>query len=289
MSAHPVFIIISVFCVAAARESKIDPIIIRGHHLHSCPTAEERLNAQQLITTEVRNILLDVRTVPQCGSGLWHRVAHLNMSDTSQHCPPSWSEYNSNGVRACGRPTTSTGTCPAEFYSAQNQYSHVCGRIIGYQVGSPAAFWPGRSLGNENFLDSIYVDGVSITHGMPRTHIWTYAAGTSAVPSTEAIANCPCLYDTNNADVIHPPSVIQSSYYCESGNAGNSTGPLYSSDPLWDGKQCEGRCCSDGLSPPWFSMTLPAPTTDDLEVRICADQDTQDEDNPISLLELYVQ
>ena len=63
---------------------------------------------------------------------------------------------------------------------------------------------------------------------------------------------------------------------------------LYGNDPLWDGKQCEGQCCSDGKSPPWFSVELTDPITDDIEVRICADESTTNEDTPVSLLELYV-
>ena len=64
-------------------------------------------------------------------------------------------------------------------------------------------------------------------------------------------------------------------------------GFFYSTDPLWDGKQCEGEryCCSNDKSPPCFSVQLPNPTSDDTEVRIiCGNQDTHDEDNPIALV-----
>ena len=66
-------------------------------------------------------------------------------------------------------------------------------------------------------------------------------------------------------------------------------GHLYSEDPLWDGEQCEGECCSNGKSPPWFSVELPNPTSDDIEVRICCGEGTQEDDTPIQLLEIYVQ
>jgi hypothetical protein len=42
-------------------------------------------------------------------------------------------------------------------------------------------------------------------------------------------------------------------------------------------------------SPPWFSVQLPTRTTDRIEVRICADESTSNEDTPIQLLEIYVQ
>ena len=53
------------------------------------------------------------------------------------------------------------------------QYDQVCGRITGYQIGHPESFVysPGRSI-NTN-----YVDGISVTHGSPRQHVWTFAAG----------------------------------------------------------------------------------------------------------------
>ena len=39
----------------------------------------------------------------------------------------------------------------------------------------------------------------------------------------------------------------------------------------------------------WFSVQLPAPTTDMIEVSICCDQDTMDEDTPVELIEIYMQ
>ena len=39
----------------------------------------------------------------------------------------------------------------------------------------------------------------------------------------------------------------------------------------------------------WFSIQLPAPTTDMIEVSICCDENTINEDTPIELIEMYVQ
>ena len=64
---------------------------------------------------------------------------------------------------------------------------------------------------------------------------------------------------------------------------------LYSNDKLWDGQQCEGTCCTGTKSPPWFSVQLHAPTTDAIEVSICCDQNTNDEDVSVELIETYVQ
>ena len=225
-------------------------------------------------------------TSSNCGPGQWYRVAHLNMSDPSQQCPSAWREYNNNGVRACGRLDTSVGDCQAASYPTNHRYSRVCGRAIDYQIGSPDAF------GNHAIsqpLDSYYVYGVSITHGTPRNHIWTYAAGLSEGGYGTQSVNCPCSKPTHFGNAL-PPSFVGDNYYCESGNPASTWTyyQLYGSDPLWDGEQYEGECCSNGKSPPWFSVELPNPITDDIEVRICRGREPGD-DSPIQVLELYIQ
>ena len=40
-----------------------------------------------------------------------------------------------------------------------------------YQKGTPDGFIP-----NSQSVDGIYVDGVSITLGLPHKYVWTYAA-----------------------------------------------------------------------------------------------------------------
>ena len=40
-------------------------------------------------------------------------------------------------------------------------------------------------------IDNSYVEGVSVTHGTPRNHIWTFAAGLSENSSTISLV-CPC-------------------------------------------------------------------------------------------------
>ena len=46
--------------------------------------------------------------------------------------------------------------------------------------------------------------------------------------------------------------------FCESGNQNNGhSATLFTDDPLWDGQQCEGTCCTGTNSPPWFSGVSP--------------------------------
>ena len=217
----------------------------------------------------------------QCGAGLWWRVAYLDMTEPSQQCPSAWREYNTSEVRACGRPESSTGSCAAVFYFPNCQYSRVCGRIIGYQVANPDAF----IIIKDNF-DGRDLDGVIISHG-EQDHIWSFAAGVTEESSGYRPYNCPC----SPAAGPQPPENVGDNYFCESGNPTDrfEEGRLYSSDRLWDGQQCEGSCCEGTQSPPWFSVQFPAPTTDMIEVSICCDQGTTDEDTPVELIEIYVQ
>ena len=252
-----------------------------------CQTHQERQSAIHSLKESISEIVSQYMIVPECGEGVWFRVAYLNMNDSTQECPSNWTEISSP-VRTCGRPASvGAPSCPGVFYSTQSLwYSKVCGRVIGYQDGSTDAF---RSTDMETIsVDGYYVDGVSVTHGgVPRTHIWTYASG--AVDSDyHYITNCPCASQPG----VSPLSFIGNNYFCESGNHGQGTASrveFFQDDPLWDGEQCEGECCSNGKSPPWFSVTLSDPTTDDIEVRICGDEGTDNEDTPIQLLEIYIQ
>ena len=136
-------------------------------------------------------------------------------------------------------------------------------------------------------IEGHYVDGVSLTHGPPgeRQHVWTFAAGIS---ETTHSSSCPC------AGGVAAPTFVGNDYFCESGNpATRWTYILYASDPLWDGQGCGSPPCCEltsppGVTAPWFCKQLPQDTTDDLEVRICGDQHTGNQDTPVELIELYI-
>ena len=228
----------------------------------------------------IKNYIFFGHIKPNCGAGLWYRVAFLNMSDPSQQCPSAWRLVATNGVRACGRPESSGSSCPGTLYSATSEYQRVCGKVIGYQYSRPDGFgYLKRGSINESYLD-----GVSITYGQPRNHIWSYVAGVSE--NSRGSSNCPC----SSQGGKQPQPFVGDNYYCESGNPNNTHGGiLYTADKLWDGKQCEGTCCTDPKSPPWFSVRLSNPTTESIEVRICGDERTVYEDTPVELLVIYVQ
>ena len=221
-----------------------------------------------------------------CGvEGDWMRVAHLNMTDPSSQCPVGFRVVTPNNKRFCIRDTSSAGCGSMLFESFGLTYSQVCGYVRGYSFASVDAF--GLRSPNEP-LSGNYVDGVSITYGSPPTHIWTYAAGYQETGSNENIVkfvNCPCNTPPNTS----PPSYVGSSYYCESGTA-TASYTWHTSDPLWDGMQCGGdeRPCCDHPGLPWFFKNISTPTTATINMRVCLDQNGDDENIGIEYLEIYI-
>ena len=255
------------------------PLQVINGAVGTCASQHLRDLTRQNLIQSVDNIIADI---PPCSLGQWTRVAFLNMSDPVQQCPSSWRLYSANGVRACGR--ASGPGCNSRNYRVNQQYNKVCGRIIGYQVGSTDAF----NSGSHFTIDQAYIDGVSVIYGTPRKHIWTFASG---IPETnvQPEISCPCAF----AGPPQPPSFVGNNYFCESGNpltTFEDTDILqYTDDPLWDGKRCEGQCCSNANSPPWFNIELPHETNEAIEIRICGSDSITNEDTPIVLLEIYVQ
>ena len=271
--------------------------LVMGQHqshlpLVSVTTNESSLCKESSLTGELKNIRQMVNDTiteltTQCGSVLWHRVAFLNMSDSKYRCPAAWMVHNNNGVVACRRPTSDRAGCSGHvFQVSQLQYSKVCGRIIGYQFRSPDGYTDPRGFYRNVSIDSPYMDGVSLTRGTPRKHIWSFAAG---VLEQNRDYGCPCVDNYEG-----PPNPVQpfvgDNYYCESGNYGDYYSDIFYRDKLWDGQQCstEGTCCS-AKSPPWFNVQLANVTNDNIEVRICGDESTSNEGTPVELIEIYVQ
>ena len=215
-------------------------------------------------------------------TGGWMRIANLNMTESGS-CPNGFRMYSKGGVRACGRPVNKSGSCVGTIFSSSGiKYSQVCGKVTGYQVGHPDG-----ANSNNNNINTYYADGVSLTLGSPRKHIWTLMSG--AIDRSVFHNKCPC----GSIGSKPAPSFVGSDYYCESGYQGSfvpTPEVFYSSDHLWDGKDCgssETACCQRPLIP-WFYKSIGYYTTDYIEMRICCNEGTNDEDVAIEQYELYV-
>ena len=222
-----------------------------------------------------RNIYCNMDVLCGVEGGGWTRLAHLDMSDNTQYCPFGFEEYSDQSIRVCGN--YGLGCKSIRFPTNGIAYTQICGRVVGYQAGSTDGI---RSSGD---INSAYLDGVSITRGSPREHVWSYIAGLRS----DMASSCPCSNGTN----ISVPSFVRKNYYCESGSNGAPSNVYYWNDPLWDGQKCpslEAPCCkSPNL--PWFYRDYGNVTsTDYLELRVCCDEFWRNEVVPIELYEIYI-
>ena len=250
--------------------------------------------------------------------GGWTRIALLNMSDPTHNCPKQWREITSP-KRTCGRANSDKDTggydmnqeeeangagCSSAIFSTYGQqYSHVCGRILGYQYCNTLAFWSYFHNEDEMTIDDAFVDGVTISHGSsPRQHVWTLASALHEnYQGRDAICQCTKTnYDNKSYRRVKVPPWVGTSYFCETGTASQPPATtekcsqvyesvFYSKDPLWDGQGCgsTSNCCKFH-QPPWFCKELPQPTRDDLEVRICGSTYASFGDTPVEMVELYI-
>ena len=230
-------------------------------------------------STECREVYCAMDTT-YCGiTGGWMRLGHFNMTDPGASCPTSLRQINTP-AKLCGR--TSTGCSGVTFPTDDIRYSKICGQARGYQYYSPSAF--GETSNN---IESVYVEGVSITYGSPRQHLWTYATGLADGGRHDGGRhNCPCATPPGR----NPPAFVGQDYYCESGFTGGHQVSIAIDDPLWDGDGCgPGNKCCDQTGMPWFYRTLPQEVGDYIEVRLCANQGISDEETYLELVEIYVQ
>ena len=115
-----------------------------------------------------------------CGNitGGWMKAAELDMRESSSQCPSALRMGTAcNPIRTCVI-NSDNANCSSVFFTTHGfNYSKVCGMIRAYQVKSLDAFGIFGIRMSPLTLDSNYVDGISLTHGAPKRHIWTFAAG----------------------------------------------------------------------------------------------------------------
>ena len=221
-----------------------------------------------------------------CGgvTGGWTRVAELNMTDSSQQCPIGLKEGTYSDKRTC--VMSMAAGCASVIFPVTLDYSKVCGKIIAYQDGTTDAFRRGGHPG----IETNYLDGISLTHGNPRHHIWTFAAAAHEFKS-DTPSLCPCSNTELASQAWGPPGFVGDNYFCDTGSRQHcSFGLFYGEDPLWDGAGCgpQSTCCSLN-NPPWFHRQFPQPTSDNIEMRVCKDEGPSNEDIAIEIVDIFVQ
>ena len=89
------------------------------------------------------------------------------MSDPTQTCPPGWGLITTPRRSCARRSSAAIQLCYSVMFPTQGiQYSQVCGRIIGYQVGQPQAFYL-ENTDQPQTVNGPYVDEVNLTYGNP--------------------------------------------------------------------------------------------------------------------------
>ncbi len=145
-----------------------------------------------------------------CGNitGGWRKVAELDMTDNNTQCPSTLTQRIDSNKRTCAINSNSASCAPVIYSIDAIEYSKVCGKIKAYQVSTPDAF------GNRPSIDSYYVDGISLTHGRPRKHIWTFAGSLDEV-GTNPHHNCPCTNINLASSASTPPAFVGNDYFCD--------------------------------------------------------------------------
>ena len=139
-------------------------------------------------TTGVHQVYCDMEL--ECGGhkGGWMRIASVDATRGGD-CPSGWTNITTP-VAACISANSEAGCHSTNFSTANMQYSRVCGMAMGYHKDSLDGFaaleFPAKSINGP------YVDGISITYGSPRKHIWTYGIGHTDISSVVPSVNCPC-------------------------------------------------------------------------------------------------
>ena len=204
-------------------------------------------------------------------------VYSLDMTLPNQSCPDALQPRTVDSQQLCGKKV---GFWPSHIAVPVNgqSYQQVRGKVTAYQYGKVDTFYPSVIVyreGNEG-IDGTYVDGVSITHGQaPRRHIWTYAIGVSG----RGGGPCP------RSGGAQPPEFVGQSYFCSTGTPASDFQAVRQFYPIRLWSNLLGNCPENDL---YFCVILPEPTTDDLEIRVLADEPLSNEDVYIESIELYI-
>ena len=107
----------------------------------------------------------NITTLCNITSYNWRRIAYFDTT-RGDPCPSGLRTFTNTttGQKACG--TTDEGPQQRSLnFTTGGSYTHVCGRVRGYQGNNIVAFFHHEQRGQT--IDTNYVDGVSITRGTP--------------------------------------------------------------------------------------------------------------------------
>ena len=114
-----------------------------------------------------------------CGGikGGWTLVAKLDMTNRNNSCPEGLTQRPDYPKRTCTSTLKGPGCSNTSISTYGISYRQVCGRVTGYQYGTPDAFYP--SLVGGQTLKSYYVE--PYTHGSMATMLMVSALHTAVL------------------------------------------------------------------------------------------------------------
>ncbi len=101
--------------------------------------------------------------------GGWRRLTFFDASSLAADCPDGFRRRSST-PHSCISSSSDPGCTSIRFENGANLYDQVCGRVAVSVTGRPEGFFSASQDIKENYLD-----GVSLTYGTPRQHIWSHA------------------------------------------------------------------------------------------------------------------
>ena len=145
--------------------------------------------------------------------------------------------------------------------------------------------WVYGTCTNDHLLRNIMNVGVWDLYKWPPIEERNECGCMGPVQMTTCGGTCARSDPTDRSGV---PSFVGEDFYCESGYAGiNYNNQIVWEDPLWDGEGCESSCNQCCTRYGWFHREIPT-TSDNIEVRWCADEDQSNEDVFTYQLEIWV-
>ena len=210
-------------------------------------------------SSEINNTVVDNSTDDNSTEKI--RVAELDVNN----CPQGSKTYYVNSRNTYVVVNDEAGCTEIHYPTNNTNYTQIIGRVQGFQKGTMDCFDdipPHNSRFTNSTIFSNYIDGVSIISN--GEHIWSFAAGR---------CSCDNIYG-NKPDFV-------GEYFTANGSGTKTPISGYYSTILWVSQKC-------GTNEDMFERIM-EPTASNVTVRICRDQERNDEDLALSILDIHVQ
>jgi hypothetical protein len=209
--------------------------------------------------------------------GGWTRLFRYRAGDP---CPGRWVD----ATRGCRRQGTTGGNQTSAAVVLPHAVQELRGTVRAFGFGVADGF----DAGGFGFdVDDNYVDGLVISQGLPRRHVFTLAHGCTDAFSRSGVCTCPC------SGGRAAPDFVGTNFRCESpgrsADPNNTSTRFYDFDDLLfdDDVIDESSCRGQPQSAPDFLVDLGTPSADPLELRLLGDEGTTNEDLAVVDLELW--